>query len=292
MMAVHRDGSIVIYDKEREDSNFQQERTQEDVGMASSNKDGTDTPKMAPFRVERSIHGFNRAQKQNPVASWSVSKAAITAFAFSPDAKYIAVVAEDGFLRIIDFAREKMVDAFSSYYGGLLCVSWSPDGRYILTGGQDDLVSIWSTSTRSLVARCQGHQSFVRSVAFDPWSCDERVYRFGSVGEDCRLLFWDFSVKSLHRPKASTHRSSISSYGNGSSVRSAVSGTTRRDSGASGPPGSGLTGSRIGNGFARLDRTRSRSDSSAIATDDDEEVYHPIASKASIPIIPPVMVSY
>lgn len=79
---------------------------------------------------------------------------------------------------------------------------WSPDGRYIVTGGQDDLVSIWSLEDRVLVARCQGHNSWVTAVQFDPWRCDERNYRIGSVGEDCRLLLWDFSVGMLHRPRA------------------------------------------------------------------------------------------
>jgi len=90
---------------------------------------------------------------------------------------------------------------YSSYYGGLICVCWSPDGKYILTGGQDDLVSIWSLAERQIVARCQGHDSWVTAVAFDPWRCDERNYRFGSVGDDCKLLLWDFSVGMLHRPK-------------------------------------------------------------------------------------------
>ncbi len=40
------------------------------------------------------------------------------------------------------------------------------------------------------------------AVCFDSWRCDDRSYRFGSVGEDCRLLLWDFSVGMLHRPKA------------------------------------------------------------------------------------------
>lgn len=79
---------------------------------------------------------------------------------------------------------------------------WSPDGKYVLTGGQDDLVSIWSMTESMIVARCQGHQSWVTAVAFDPWRCDDRNYRFGSVGEDCRLLLWDFNVGMLHRPKA------------------------------------------------------------------------------------------
>ena len=96
----------------------------------------------------------------------------------------------------------RLLDLYASYYGGFLCVCWSPDGKYVLTGGQDDLVSIWSVAESVIVARCQGHQSWVTAVCFDPWRCDDRNYRFGSVGEDCRLLLWDFSVGMLHRPKA------------------------------------------------------------------------------------------
>ena len=95
-----------------------------------------------------------------------------------------------------------LVDLYTSYYGGLICVCWSPDGKYVLTGGQDDLVTIWSLAERQIVARCPGHHSWVTAVAFDPWRCDGRNYRFGSVGEDCRLLLWDFNVGMLHRPKA------------------------------------------------------------------------------------------
>ena len=110
----------------------------------------------------------------------------------------------------------RLTDIYPSYYGGFTCVCWSPDGKYVLTGGQDDLVSIWSLTERRIVARCPGHHSWVTCVAFDPWRCDERNYRFGSVGEDRRLLLWDFSVGMLHRPKAvsvtARQRGSIVSY--------------------------------------------------------------------------------
>jgi len=96
----------------------------------------------------------------------------------------------------------RLLNLFYSYFGGLSCVCWSPDGKYVLTGGQDDLISIWCVAEASLIARCQGHHSWVTSVAFDPWRCDDKNYRFGSVGEDCRLCLWDFNVGMLHRPKA------------------------------------------------------------------------------------------
>ena len=46
----------------------------------------------------------------------------------------------------------------------MLCVAWSRDGRYVLSGGEDDLVSVWSVEQRAVVARGQGHQSWVNAV--------------------------------------------------------------------------------------------------------------------------------
>lgn len=46
---------------------------------------------------------------------------------------------------------------------------WSPDGRYIASGGEDDLVSIYGMAERGVVAWGEGHSSWVTQVAFDPW---------------------------------------------------------------------------------------------------------------------------
>ena len=108
--------------------------------------------------------------------------------------------AQDHFAHLTLLLR--LLDLFYSYYGGFISVCWSPDAKYVVTGGQDDLISIWSVAESELVARCQGHHSWVTAVAFDPWRCDDRNYRFGSVGDDRRLCLWDFNVGMLHRPKA------------------------------------------------------------------------------------------
>lgn len=194
-IAAHMDGHLVVYDKEKEDSLF----VPEDTGPLS--EDGSANVLSATtMHIKKSVQSRN--QKTNPVACWRLSSQKINSMALSPDGAYLAVVSEDGMLRIIDILRERLLNVFRSYYGGLIAVTWSPDGRYILTGGQDDLVSIWSFADAALVARCQGHSSWVLDVKFDPWRCDERNYRFGSVGEDGRLLLWDFSVGMLGRPKA------------------------------------------------------------------------------------------
>ncbi|KIW04268.1 uncharacterized protein PV09_04570 [Verruconis gallopava] len=194
-LAACMDGTLVIYDKEKEDAPFVPENGSDPVANGHN---------AHRLRVLKSVQSRN--QKTNPVAFWKVSNQKINAFSFSPDGRHLAVASEDGCLRVIDIHKEQLLDQYMSYYGGLTCTCWSPDGRYILTGGQDDLVSIWSLADNALVARCQGHNSWVTAVAFDPWRCDERNYRFGSAGEDGRLLLWDFSVGMLHRPRAASVR--------------------------------------------------------------------------------------
>lgn len=228
-LAAHMDGSLVVYDKEKEDAIFTAEDhdprpSQDSSSSSSSASKGDHTAKSnnnsnnnnnnnnyynndnnvssgtgCKIQIHKSVH--SKSQKTNPIAVWKLSNQRINAFAFSPDNRHLAVVSEDGSLRIIDYLTETLLDLFYSYYGGLTCVCWSPDGKYVLTGGQDDLISIWCPEEKQLVARCQGHRSWVTSVAFDPWRCDDRVYRFGSVGEDCRICLWDFGVGMLHRPK-------------------------------------------------------------------------------------------
>ncbi|KIV83238.1 hypothetical protein PV11_05284 [Exophiala sideris] len=196
-LAAHMDGMLVVYDKEKEDAPFvSEELVDEGISIEDEEK--------STFVITKSVNSSN--QKANPVACWRISTQAITDFAFSPDSKHLAVVGDDGYLRIIDYLHERLTDIYSCYYGAFTCVCWSPDGKYVLTGGQDDLVTIWSLHERSIIARCHGHDSWVTAVAFDPWRCDEKTYRFGSVGDDCKLLLWDFSVGILHRPKGATGR--------------------------------------------------------------------------------------
>ncbi|KAM0561098.1 hypothetical protein ACHAPJ_003599 [Fusarium lateritium] len=264
-LAAHMDGSLVVYDKEKEDAQFNPE---EEAVNGNANGDSGETldsnnggTQHNSIRINKSVHSKN--QKNNPVAAWKLSNHRINAFSFSPDNRHLAVVSEDGTLRIIDYLKEELLDVFYSYYGGLTCVCWSPDGQYVLTGGQDDLISIWSLAESALVARCQGHQSWVSAVAFDPWRCDERNYRFGSVGEDGRLCLWDFSVGMLHRPKAQSvrHRGSVSSRY--TALQRAETATTSN--------------------------SRLRSNSNLDTDDEEVAIAHPVEPRARIPMLPPVL---
>ncbi|ORY81457.1 WD40-repeat-containing domain protein [Protomyces lactucae-debilis] len=192
-MATHANGLLVVYDKDREDVDFYAQLVADNMNV------GEDPDRNPAFPIYKSCNDL-KAPKTNPVSSFGVSRQACTAFAISPDQTHVAVTCDDGCLKVINFRDEKLLDVYSSYYGGLTCVAWSPDGQYIVTGGKDDTVTIWSFLESCIVARCQGHSSFITAVAFDQWKCDQYSYRIGSVADDGNLLLWDFAIASLHKP--------------------------------------------------------------------------------------------
>ncbi|CDS35539.1 WD repeat containing protein 20 [Echinococcus multilocularis] len=157
----------------------------------------------------------------------------INQFSFSTCGKYLAVVSEDGYLRVFDYHQMQLYGFMRSYFGGLTCVDWSPDGKYVVVGGQDDLITIWSFSAQAVICRGQGHKSWTSVVRFDPFayppslcngtavmrdlatsldrlslnggphqyhsspSTDSdsafRTYRLGSVGQDTFLCLWELT---------------------------------------------------------------------------------------------------
>ncbi|KAL6714585.1 hypothetical protein ACLMJK_008010 [Lecanora helva] len=298
-LASHMDGTLIVYDKEREDAAFIPESTTNTTNgiythdpltpkPIHNNEPPTPTANQPtnPFLIKKSV--LSKNQRANPVASWKISHHTITALAFSPQPPYLAVVTEDGSLHLINYHRETLTDLYPSYYGAFSCVCWSPDGKYILTGGQDDLVSIWSLAERRIVARCPGHRSWVTAVAFDEWRCDGRNYRFGSVGEDRRLLLWDFNVGMLRRPKAANAAASLRNQ-NRASVSTQVPAVTRQRLHSRTESQATTTTTAAANGANRLRSTSSLSAEERDGEGADDLIEHAVESRTVTAELPPVM---
>ncbi|XP_031619452.1 WD repeat-containing protein 20, partial [Contarinia nasturtii] len=109
---------------------------------------------------------------RNPLYKWvfNSDNCSINEFCFSPCGTMLAIVSQDGFLRVFYYDTMELLGIARSYFGGFLCVCWSPDSKYVVVGGEDDLVTVWSVNERRVVARGQGHRSWVSVVAFDPYT--------------------------------------------------------------------------------------------------------------------------
>ncbi len=119
-------------------------------------------------------------QARNPVSRWSIGNGSINEFAFSPDHILLAVVSQDGFLRIFNYEKMELVAYMKSYFGGLLCVCWSPDGKYLATGGEDDFITLFSHDSEEpsprVLCRGHGHSSWISAISFDPYMNAKTYY--------------------------------------------------------------------------------------------------------------------
>ena len=65
------------------------------------------------------------------------------------------------------------------------------------------MCTIYAPLEPRLVARCEGHSSFLRGLAWEVDDDDEQDgIRFASVAEDCKMIRWELSPAALSRPKA------------------------------------------------------------------------------------------
>jgi WD40 repeat protein len=65
-------------------------------------------------------------------------------------------------------------------------VAFSPDGKQVASGSQDQTVRLWDAVTGAALQTLKGHSSFVISVAFSP---DGKQVVSGSLDQAVRL--WD-----------------------------------------------------------------------------------------------------
>ncbi len=84
-----------------------------------------------------------------------------------------------------------------------LCAAFSPDGRLVITGSQDNLARVWEVATGRLVGKALVHQNWPRAVAFAP---DSRRVLTGSHDMTARL--WDVQTGEQLCP-AMRHASEI-----------------------------------------------------------------------------------
>jgi len=121
------------------------------------------------------------------------SKEIIDVGTFSPDNAFLAAITREGNLVIwnvddgIEFLRFK---AHVSPGGGLKAgrtIAYSPDGKYIISGGSDKSVKLWNSETGALVRDIYKFKGYVNIVGISPDG--SRIF---AASSDSSALLFDF----------------------------------------------------------------------------------------------------
>jgi len=116
------------------------------------------------------------------------------------DSKWISLVGQLD-IQVVDHTKsvedtsstgQEML-TISGHSGGVLSVSFSPDGKRIVSGGEDESgksreIKVWDANTGKEILTLKGHSKFVSSVGFSP-DGNQLV----SGGLDGTMKVWDIS---------------------------------------------------------------------------------------------------
>lgn len=130
--------------------------------------------------------------------SLTLSHPDITGLAFSPDGKQVALIDDNGSLAIFETTSRKSLSQVSrAHSGSASCVTFTGDGTYVVTGGHDGKVKVWTPQGQLFADLAGGakHKSDVLMVAANGGG--RQVL---SVGKDHQVILWQIDTQQAIRP--------------------------------------------------------------------------------------------
>lgn len=91
-----------------------------------------------------------------------------------------------GSVQVWDAFTGEVALSYGGHNGPVFAAAWSPDGRFIASGGQDGTVQVWEAGSGVVACRFTGHTKAVKTLA---WSPDGRSIASG--GDDLNLQVWE-----------------------------------------------------------------------------------------------------
>ncbi|XP_021294027.1 katanin p80 WD40 repeat-containing subunit B1 homolog isoform X3 [Herrania umbratica] len=108
-------------------------------------------------------------------------------------------------LKIWDIRKKGCIHTYKGHTRGISTIRFTPDGRWVVSGGFDNVVKVWDLTAGKLLHDFKFHEGHIRSIDFHPL---EFLLATGSA--DRTVKFWDletFELIGSSRPEATGVRS-------------------------------------------------------------------------------------
>lgn len=92
--------------------------------------------------------------------------------------------------RLWNFSTGKFLKTYTGHVNSKYCISSTfsiTNGKYIVSGSEDNYVYIWELQTRKIVQKLEGHTDTVISVSCHP---TENMIVSAALGNDKTLRIW------------------------------------------------------------------------------------------------------
>jgi WD40 repeat protein len=116
------------------------------------------------------------------------------AVAFSPDRQYLLSATHQKAV-LWEVATGKRVRTLKKHAGWITAISFSSDGRYAVSGGDDQTVQLWEVATGRYIHTFTGHSGSINAVALS--DDGKRVLSGSSTGE---IKLWDAATGKAGPP--------------------------------------------------------------------------------------------
>jgi hypothetical protein len=124
-----------------------------------------------------------------------------------------------GFIRLWDPTTGKEIRHLNSGQGGAQVLAFSPDGKYLASGGWDNKVHLWRVSSGREIRTFEGTENYVNSLAF---SADGKSLASGNY--QGKVFLWEVATGKL-RQSLTGHEGQVATLAFAADGRTLVSGS-------------------------------------------------------------------